>query len=123
MEGDVIMNLNGNEHTNDMENDQAKIDIKKQTMQKEEVGVLAAPTKMRNWGNSMGIIIPKDIARRVGADVGSEFDLKVMDGSNEIRLVPRKQRKEYTLQELLLKCKPENRHNEVELGVEGNELI
>ncbi|WP_255261032.1 AbrB/MazE/SpoVT family DNA-binding domain-containing protein [Bacillus cereus] len=117
------MNLNGNEHTNDMENDQAKIDIKKQTMQKEEVGVLAAPTKMRNWGNSMGIIIPKDIARRVGADVGSEFDLKVMDGSNEIRLVPRKQRKEYTLQELLLKCKPENRHNEIELGVEGNELI
>ncbi|MGH0590612.1 AbrB/MazE/SpoVT family DNA-binding domain-containing protein [Bacillus mycoides] len=117
------MNSNGNDCTEDIEKVQAKIDIKKQVMQKEEVGVLAAPTKMRNWGNSMGIIIPKEIARRVGADVGSEFDLKVMDGSNEIRLVPRKQRKEYTLQELLLKCKPENRHNEIDLGVEGNELI
>ncbi|WP_460271212.1 AbrB/MazE/SpoVT family DNA-binding domain-containing protein [Bacillus sp. NEAU-Y102] len=90
---------------------------------KEEVDVVSAPTKMRNWGNSMGVIIPKDIARKVGADVGSEFDLKVVEGSNEIRLVPRKQRKQYTLAELLSKCKPENQHGEIDLGIEGNELI
>lgn len=90
---------------------------------KEEVDVVSAPTKIKKWGNSMGVLIPKGIIQKVGATEGSEFDLKVVEGSNEIRLVPRKQQKQYTLQDLLSKCKPENRHNEIDWGIEGNELI
>ncbi|MBE7114619.1 AbrB/MazE/SpoVT family DNA-binding domain-containing protein [Bacillus paranthracis] len=86
---------------------------------------MSAPTTMRKWGNSLGVIISKDIASSVGADVGSEFELKVIKGTEgkEIRLVPKKQQKEYSLQDLLSKCKPENRHNEIDWGIEGNELI
>ena len=29
----------------------------------------------------------------------------------------------FTLEELLEKCKPDNRHEEIDLGIEGRELI
>ncbi|UTG84542.1 helix-turn-helix domain-containing protein [Bacillus paranthracis] len=35
----------------------------------------------------------------------------------------KKQTKEYTLQELLDECNPENRHKEIDLGVKGKELL
>jgi antitoxin MazE len=30
---------------------------------------------------------------------------------------------EYTLEELLEQCKPDNKHEEIDFGIEGNELI
>lgn len=41
--------------------------------------------------------------------------------NQEIKLVPKK--KKPTLDELLAKVTPENRHEEIQLGTEGNELI
>lgn len=118
------MNSNGSDSTKqgDWQKETGSMEKAKE---KEEVGVMSAPTTMRKWGNSLGVIISKDIASSVGADVGSEFELKVIKGDEgkEIRLVPKKQQKEYSLQDLLSKCKPENRHNEIDWGIEGNELI
>lgn len=42
---------------------------------------------------------------------------------NEITLKPKRIRKKYTLEELLSQVTPENRHEEIDFGIEGRELI
>lgn len=46
-----------------------------------------------------------------------------MENEGTILLVPKKKSKKYSLEELLAQCTPENRHAEVDFGIEGNELI
>lgn len=74
----------------------------------------------QKWGNSLGIRIPKEAAERAGIHQGSRIDLQV--GKNGlISLKPRK--KEYMLEELVSHITPDNRHNEVDWGTEGQELL
>lgn len=77
----------------------------------------------QKWGNSLGIRIPKDAAARIGIEQGSEMELSVIDSENSIILKPKKTRKNYTLQELLSQITPENRHEEIDFGMKGRELI
>ncbi len=77
----------------------------------------------QKWGNSLGIRIPKDAADRIGIDQGSELVLNVIGSENIITLKPKKARKKYTLQELLSQITPENRHKEIDFGIEGRELF
>ncbi|KZO00497.1 AbrB/MazE/SpoVT family DNA-binding domain-containing protein [Pseudobacillus badius] len=86
----------------------------------ERVEAMAMPTTVQKWGNSLAVRIPKDIAKRVEIEQGSEMEIRVV-GKDGIQLVPKK--KKYTLQELLAQCKPENRHDEIDFGSEGKELI
>lgn len=53
---------------------------------------------------------------------GSEVELSVVD-NEKITLVPKNKRKKYSLEELLSKITPENRHNEIDFGVEENGII
>ena len=70
-------------------------------------------TKIRKWGNSLGLRIPKSFAEEAGIQAGSEVDLSVADGELLIRPVrPRK----YRLQDLLRGITSRNRHAEVEVG-------
>jgi Growth regulator len=77
-------------------------------------------TTVQKWGNSLGIRIPSQIAERIAVSQGSEVDLIVSD-DHSLVVIPRK--KKPTLEELLAQCKPENRHEELDFGEEGNELL
>lgn len=77
----------------------------------------------QKWGNSLGIRIPKEAAERVGINQGAEIELEVVGNETTITLKPKKARKKYKLEELLSQITSENRHKEIDLGIEGRELI
>ena len=77
-------------------------------------------TTIQKWGNSLGIRIPSQIAESIAVSQGSEVDLIVSDDHT---LIIRPRKKKPTLEELLAQCQPENRHDEIDFGVEGKELL
>lgn len=84
------------------------------------VKTMIMATTVQKWGNSLAVRIPSTVAERIAIHQGSELELNVVN-DREITLVPK--RKTPTLEELLAKITPENRHVEIDFGVEGNELI
>jgi len=76
----------------------------------------------QKWGNSLGIRIPKEAADKIGIDQGSEMELHVI-GSESITLKPKRTKKRYTLEELLSQITQENRHEEIDFGTAGRELL
>ena len=77
----------------------------------------------QKWGNSLGIRIPKEAADRIGIQQGSEIELCVTGNVTIITLKPKRLQKKSTLEELLAQITPENRHKEIDFGIEGRELI
>ena len=47
----------------------------------------------------------------------------MIENEGIIRLKPKRTRKKYTLEELISQIIPENRHEEIDFGTEGRELI
>lgn len=76
-------------------------------------------TKVQKWGNSLAIRIPSHVADQLSLQQGSEVELTV--GEQEITLKPKYTKP--TLEELLSQCTPENRHEEIDFGRAGRELI
>lgn len=76
--------------------------------------------KVQKWGNSLGLRIPINLAQQINIKEGTEVVVSV--DSNQTLLIKPVVKKP-TLEELLAKITPENRHQEVDFGVEGNELI
>lgn len=70
-------------------------------------------TRVRKWGNSLGLRIPRSFAAELGVDDGSPVDLSVEAG--EIRVRPQR-RREYTLEALLAEIEDGNLHGEVTTG-------
>ena len=70
-------------------------------------------TKIRMWGNSLGLRIPKSFAAETGVEAGSAVDISVENGDLVIRPV---RRRKYDLQELLEKVSSSNVHGEVSTG-------
>lgn len=95
----------------------------KESNKKKEVNTMTMATTIQKWGNSLAIRIPKDIAERVEIHQGSEIEMRVVENEGTITLVPKKQLRKYSLEELLAQCKPENRHTEIDFGIEGKELM
>ena len=83
-------------------------------------GEISMSTTIQKWGNSLGIRIPSQIAERIAVSQGSEVDLVVSDDHTLI-VIPKK--KKPTLEDLLAQCKSDNRHDEIDFGVEGKELL
>jgi antitoxin MazE len=77
----------------------------------------------QKWGNSLGVRIPKDVAEKIGIKQGSEMELIVVENEGSIILKPKRTRKKYTLEELIEKITPDNRHEEMYFGIEGRELF
>jgi antitoxin MazE len=77
-------------------------------------------TTVQKWGNSLGIRIPSQIAEKIAVSQGSEVDL-IVAYDHSLIVMPKK--KKPTLEELLAQCQPENRHDEIDFGVEGKELL
>jgi len=62
------------------------------------------------WGNSLGIRIPKALAKKAGLEEGTPIDFQV---DNDTIIICRKR---YTLQKLLSKVDSKNVHNEIDTG-------
>jgi antitoxin MazE len=69
--------------------------------------------RIKKWGNSLALRIPKELASEAGLDDNSIVEVKVRNGqlvvSRPIRPVP-------TLDDLLEQVTPENRHEETDFG-------
>lgn len=78
-------------------------------------------TKVQKWGNSLGLRIPKAMAKKAHIASGTAVDLTV---AGERLLIQPVRRKQYTLRELVSRITPENRHEEIDFGPPvGRELI
>ena len=67
-------------------------------------------TKVRKWGNSLGVRIPKAFAEEAAVGEGSAVDVSVSEG--RIVVTPVAARR-YTLETLLAGVTTENRHAEL----------
>jgi antitoxin MazE len=77
-------------------------------------------TTVQKWGNSLAVRIPSTVAEIASLKQGSEMEITVSK-DRKIELKPKK--KVPTLEELVSRITPENRHAEVDFGKpEGNEL-
>ena len=78
-------------------------------------------TKIKKWGNSLALRIPKSYAKAANLNEDSEVKLKLED--NKI-VVLKKKKTTYNLKDLLAGISKENIHEEVDFGKpEGKELI
>lgn len=70
-------------------------------------------TRVRKWGNSLGLRIPKAFAEEAAVEEGSTVDLSVSEGQIVVRPLraPR-----YELSKLLAGVSEDNLHAEVETG-------
>jgi antitoxin MazE len=77
--------------------------------------------QITKWGNSLGLRVPKDIARRIGLAEGSTVDIQAI--GNRLIITPATPR--YTLAELLNDTTPEDyRHSAVDWGPDvGREIV
>ena len=83
-------------------------------------GVISMTTKVQKWGNSLAVRIPSSIAESLSLQQGSGIELTVEN--HVLTIKPTKTKP--SLEELLAKINPENRHEEIKFGtVEGNESI
>jgi antitoxin MazE len=76
-------------------------------------------TKVQKWGNSLAPRLPKEMAEKMHIGQGTEVTLMpTKDG-----ILLKSQTKKPTLDDLLDNITPENRHDNVDFGQEGNELF
>lgn len=69
-------------------------------------------TTIGRWGNSLAIRIPKAFAAQADFQENTEVEL-ALEGD---KVVVRQARREWTLDELVRKITPQNRHSEVGWG-------
>lgn len=70
-------------------------------------------TKIKKWGNSLALRLPKKTTDFLNLKEGSSVDFDF--DKNQIIIKPKKE-KEITLKELVDKITPENIHKEIEAG-------
>lgn len=75
------------------------------------------------WGNSLALRVPKAFAEEIGASVGKAANMEVRDGKLIVELAkPKRRKRRYRLDQLVIGIRPENRHSELEWGPPvGNE--
>ena len=69
--------------------------------------------KVRKWGNSLALRIPKALAIKANVASGSTVEMSLSNGELKIKPV---ENQEYTLDELLSGITAENIHDEVSTG-------
>ena len=70
-------------------------------------------TKIKKWGNSLGLRIPKSFAKEAGVEDGSEVDICLEEDRIVIRTL---NRTKYKLSDLLSQVKEDNLHEEISTG-------
>jgi len=78
-------------------------------------------TKIRKWGNSLGVRLPKSALQEAEVSEGTPVDVKVRNGSIVLVAVKRPR---YRLSDLLAGIRPGARHEEAGFGEpQGGELL
>lgn len=67
--------------------------------------------KVKQWGTSLGICIPQDIAKALHIKDNTEVSIEVSNG--ELIVKPKK---DWSLEDLIGRITPDNRHGEVNFG-------
>lgn len=76
-------------------------------------------TKVKKWGNSLALRIPKAFADEMSISLNSPVEISIVEGNLVIAPLPQK---EFSLHELLAEISEDNLHHEVETGEPvGNE--
>jgi antitoxin MazE len=76
-------------------------------------------TQLSKWGNSLGLRLPKSVAREAQLDEGDTVDVSVHNGT----IVIRPTRPRYSLDELVGRITARNRHAESDWsGPVGDEM-
>jgi antitoxin MazE len=70
-------------------------------------------TKLRKWGNSLALRIPRSFAAEAQVEEGSTVDISVENGTLRVRPV---RRRRYVLRELLRGVSARNLHAELGTG-------
>lgn len=71
-------------------------------------------TRIGKWGNSLAVRLPGVYAKNLGLTEGMALEVSVVrDG---LLLRPRKNKQEYSLEELVAQITEENRHAEADWG-------
>ncbi len=73
---------------------------------------MAATTQIAKWGNSLGLRLPKAVAREARIDEGDIVDVSVENGA----VVIRASRPTYSLEQLVAGITARNRHDESDWG-------
>jgi antitoxin MazE len=73
---------------------------------------MATTTQLAKWGNSLGLRLPKSIAREAQVGEGDTVLVSVDNGT----IVIRPSRPRYSLDELVGRITPKNRHGESDWG-------
>jgi antitoxin MazE len=73
---------------------------------------MATKTQIAKWGNSLGLRLPKSIALEAQVDEGDTVDVSVKSGA----IVIRPSRPTYSLDQLVARITPRNRHDESDWG-------
>jgi len=77
--------------------------------------------KAAQWGNSIGVRIPRTLAKKKGIDVDTAVEVNETEDGVIIKPVGKK---EYSLKELVKGITSQNRHSEIDFGHPvGKELI
>lgn len=84
--------------------------------------IMTTSTTVQKWGNSLAIRIPKEVAEKVAFYQGTELEMRVTETA-QIYLTPVKNKPSYSLDELLEHCHSKNKHDEIDFGMEGRELL
>lgn len=71
---------------------------------------MGTKTLVARWGNSLAVRLPKSIAHEARVEEGDTVDLSVDDGT----IVVRPGRPSYSLDELVDRITPDNRHKETD---------
>lgn len=74
-------------------------------------------TKVKQWGNSLAIRVPKEIAKKALLVEGSEV---VLSFKNKDIVIARTEKKKETLRDLVAKITPENKR---ELIIPDNDFV
>jgi antitoxin component of MazEF toxin-antitoxin module len=61
-------------------------------------------TLLRNIGNSKGVVLPAQLLKELGMQVGDKLDVTAADG--KLVIAPTDKRQQYKLADLLAKCDP-----------------
>ena len=80
---------------------------------------MATSTQIAKWGNSLGLRLPKAVALEARVDEGDTVEVSVKNGA----IVIRRGHPTYSLDRLVAKITPRNRHKESDWGAPaGREL-
>jgi antitoxin MazE len=77
-------------------------------------------SRIRKWGNSLGVRVPRELAVRAGLSEGARIDI---EGYADGRIVITPSRRRFTLDELLAGMTPEQEQPLEDDGPRGEELL